>query len=62
MALSELSLEAFTAENPIFKEDVFDVFDWEASVEARLASGGTALESVDSQLLDVRTQIEGFRS
>ncbi len=62
VALSELSLEAFTAENPIFKEDVFDVFDWEASVEARLASGGTALESVDSQLLDVRTQIEGFRS
>ena len=60
--LSELGLKEFTRESPMFSEDVFDVFDWEASVEARLAHGGTALESIDSQLDDVRARIEGFRS
>jgi argininosuccinate lyase len=60
--LSELGLKDFIRESPMFSEDVFDVFDWEASVEARLAHGGTALESIDSQLEDVRVRIEGFRS
>lgn len=61
VALSDLALEDFTAANDAFGEDVFDVFDWRASVDARAAAGGTALASVDAQLLDARARIDEVR-
>lgn len=59
--LSELSLAEFQAECAVFAEDVDDVFDWTASVDARSAEGGTALATVDAQLADARARIDAAR-
>jgi len=59
--LSDLDLEDFRAENDAFGDDVFDAFDWRASVDARVAQGGTALSSVDTQLSDARARIDRVR-
>ena len=58
VALSELSLEDFRAADDMFEQDVFDVFDWGASVEARDAGGGTSLRSVEAQLVDARSRMD----
>ncbi|MDX1493333.1 MAG: argininosuccinate lyase, partial [Longimicrobiales bacterium] len=62
MPLSELTLEDFRAASDVFEEDVFQVFDWEASVEAREAAGGTSLRSVRAQLETARSRIDDWRS
>ena len=56
--LSELELDDFSAANSVFEADVFKVFDWAASVDARSAAGGTALTAVDAQLADARARID----
>jgi argininosuccinate lyase len=56
--LSELELDDFSAAHAVFEGDVFEVFDWAASVDARSAAGGTALTAVDAQLVDARTRID----
>ena len=48
--LSSLSLETYRSEHPAFDEDVFGVFDWTASVDARDTDGGTSLRAVRKQL------------
>ena len=48
--LSELTLEDFRAEHEAFAEDVHEVFDWEASTDARDTPGGTSRRSVEAQL------------
>ena len=58
VALSELSLEDFRAADDMFEQDVFDVFDWGASVEARDSAGGTSLRSVEAQLADARSRMD----
>ncbi|MDX1646647.1 MAG: argininosuccinate lyase [Longimicrobiales bacterium] len=60
--LAELSLADFRAESDVFDEDVFGVFDWTASVEAREARGGTSLRSVRGQLEDARRRIDEARA
>ncbi|MBT8487506.1 MAG: argininosuccinate lyase, partial [Gemmatimonadetes bacterium] len=57
VALSELDVADYQAESSVFGADVFDVFDWEASVEARGAAGGTSLRSVERQIATARTRI-----
>jgi argininosuccinate lyase len=50
VAVDQLSLEAFQEANAAFGSDVFDVFAWERSVEAREAPGGTARKAVLEQI------------
>jgi len=61
VSLSELTLDDFRAEHEQFDEDVFDVFDWLASADARDAAGGTSLRSVDEQLKSARSRIDDAR-
>lgn len=58
VALSELSLDDFREEDETFEHDVFDVFDWRASVDARDAAGGTSLRAVEAQLEDARSRMD----
>lgn len=57
--LSALGLDDFSAANSAFGTDVFEVFNWVASVDARSAAGGTALTAVDAQLAEARARIDG---
>jgi argininosuccinate lyase len=50
VAVNELPLEAFQKAHADFGSDVLDVFDWERSVEAREAPGGTARKAVLEQI------------
>ena len=50
MALDELPFEVFQEAHPAFGRDVLNVFSWEAAVEARKASGGTARSAVTEQM------------
>lgn len=55
--LSDLDLADFQAQSDTFADDVLEVFDWEASVEARSAAGGTSQRTVDDQIVTVRQRI-----
>lgn len=48
--LHELSLEDYKGLSDKFTEDVYSVFDFEASVEKRRAIGGPALQMIDRQI------------
>ena len=50
VAVNELPLEAFRDAHTTFGADAFDVFEWERSVEAREAPGGTARKAVLEQI------------
>ncbi len=50
VAINELPLETFQEAHAAFGSDVFDVFVWERSVEAREAPGGTARKAVLEQI------------
>ena len=50
VSLDELDLSAYQAISPAFGEDVYEVFDFERSVEARAAEGGTAPAAVRAQI------------
>jgi argininosuccinate lyase len=58
VALSELSLADFQNEDDAFEGDVFEVFDWRASVDARDAPGGTSLRSVRAQLEEAKARLD----
>ena len=49
-AVNELPLEAFQDAHEAFGADLFEVFEWERSVEAREAPGGTARGAVLEQI------------
>jgi argininosuccinate lyase len=55
--LSELALDDYRAEHEAFAADVRDVFDWEASTDARDTPGGTSRRSVERQLEDVAARL-----
>jgi argininosuccinate lyase len=61
VALSSLSLDDFRAADGTFAEDVHEVFDWQASVDARDAAGGTSDRSVRAQLAEARVRLDGLR-
>ncbi len=50
VAVNQLPLEAFQEAHAAFGSDVLDVFEWERSVEAREAPGGTARKTVLEQI------------
>ncbi|HUP52231.1 MAG TPA: argininosuccinate lyase [Longimicrobiales bacterium] len=56
--LSELALEDFRAEHEAFGSDVHDVFDWEASTDARDTPGGTSRRSIERQLEDAGGRLD----
>ena len=59
VGLSDLGLAEFKAAHSEFTEDVYDVFDWLGSVDARDAEGGTSRGAVQRQLDWVRSRLEG---
>jgi argininosuccinate lyase len=56
--LSDLSVEEFRREHEAFGVDVHDVFDWEASTDARDTPGGTSRRSVERQLDEAAARLE----
>jgi argininosuccinate lyase len=56
-SLEDLSDDTFRAAHRGFDADVRAVFDWEASVEARAAAGGTARRAVLDQLEAARARL-----
>jgi argininosuccinate lyase len=52
--LKELGLGEYQAIHPAFAEDVYDVFDFRRSVEARDTEGGTAADAVRVQIKRAR--------
>jgi len=56
--LAELPVEAFLAAAPEFGDDVRAVFDWERSVEARSALGGTARAAVRTQIAEAGRRLD----
>jgi argininosuccinate lyase len=52
--LPDLPFSAFQGAHPEFSEDVFDLFSYQASVEARSVRGGTALDAVKTQVEQAR--------
>lgn len=59
ISLAELPLERYKERDPLFEEDVYRVFSFEASVEARASEGGTAREAVEAQILKARRALDG---
>lgn len=56
--LHELSLQDYQNLTPLFSEDVHAVFDFEASVEARKAIGGTSKKMVERQISVLRSALK----
>lgn len=52
--IDELNIEEFKGLSKVFEEDVKNVFNFEASVEARSARGGTAKKCVLDQIFRMR--------
>jgi argininosuccinate lyase len=61
VSLDELNLSAYQAISPAFAGDVHDAFDFERSVEARAAEGGTAPAAVRAQIERARAEINSAR-
>ena len=55
LAIDALPLLSYQAIHPAFTEDVQHVFDVHASIARRTCKGGTAIEAVESQLLEAHT-------
>ena len=56
--VDKLPLEAFQEANAAFGSDVLEVFEWERSVEARQAPGGTARKAVLEQITAAETCLQ----
>jgi len=59
VSMSQLPLAEYQAVSPAFAEDVYEVFDFERSVEARGAEGGTAPAAVRVQIERAQAKIDG---
>jgi argininosuccinate lyase len=57
--LQELDLGEYQAIHPAFAEDVYQVFDFARSVEARAVEGGTAPAAVRAQIRAAKERISG---
>jgi argininosuccinate lyase len=58
--MNGLTLSDFKTLSPLFGEDVFQVFDFEASVERRSAIGGTSKKMVERQIDILRRFLEDY--
>jgi argininosuccinate lyase len=59
LPLNDLLLETFQAIHPAFDEEVYEVFSFERSVEARDVVGGTAMAAVRAQIDKARALLAG---
>jgi argininosuccinate lyase len=57
VAVDRLPLATFQEAHEAFGDDVFDVFVWERSLEARTTPGGTARSAVLEQIADAQTHL-----
>ncbi len=57
LSLKELALAEYRAIHPAFAEDVYEVFNFERSVEARGVVGGTAPAAVQAQIEQARKTV-----
>ena len=57
VSLEELDLVSYRAIHPAFAEDVYEVFDFGRSVEARAVEGGTAPMAVEVQIARARERV-----
>ena len=55
--IDKLSLEQYKSIDERFNEDVFEVFNFEKSVERRDATGGTAKSAILKQLKNLQSQL-----
>jgi argininosuccinate lyase len=60
VSLKGLSLDEYRAVHLAFDGDVFEVFDFRRSVEARGTEGGTAIAAVRAQIERAKQHIAGF--
>ena len=58
VSLKDLNLDEYQAIHPVFEEDVFEVFDFDRSVEARDVEGGTAPSAVRAQIEQAKALLE----
>lgn len=56
--IDKLSLDQFKKIDARFNEDVFEVFNFEQSVEQRRAIGGTAKQAVLLQLANLKNKLK----
>ena len=56
--LSQLDIETYQTVSAAFEADVYEVFDFQRSVAARAAEGGTAPQAVTAQIEQARARIE----
>ncbi len=59
VGLDGLSESEYREAHPAFESDVFEVFSWERSVDARNATGGTGRAAVEEQLDRARRALDG---
>jgi argininosuccinate lyase len=59
VTLEELDLSEYQAIDPAFAADVYDVFDFVRSVEARAVDGGTAPAAVRAQIWAAKERVMG---
>ncbi|MGD8967113.1 MAG: argininosuccinate lyase [Anaerolineae bacterium] len=59
VSLKELDLEEYQAVHSGFAEDLYDVFDFVRSVEARAVEGGTAPAAVRAQIRAAKERVSG---
>lgn len=58
IGIAELDIDQWQSLSPLFAEDVAQVFDFEASVRKRQASGGTAPQAVLQQIVQAKQWLE----
>ena len=59
--ISELSVQELVGLHPEFEDDVVEVFDFEASVERRASTGGTAKKCVFEQIEGLKAVLSGCK-
>ena len=58
IGIAELDIDQWQSLSPLFTEDVAQIFDFEASVRKRQASGGTAPQAVLQQIAQAKQWLE----
>ncbi len=58
VTVDQLTLEVFQEAHAAFGSDVLEVFEWERSVEAREAAGGTSRKAVLEQITAAEARLQ----
>jgi argininosuccinate lyase len=60
--LHELELAEFQAVNPLFADDVHDLFDWDRSADSRAVPGGAARTAIERQMAEANERLATLAS